>query len=120
MRQGPGAVQPQVPAAPAYGYAPAPPPRQNVNVHVAPNVQDYTLNAVITLVCYIFVYPVGLILNIIFLFSASSLASRTGQSPVGSTFLWVLFILWFVAPLVLGIVFVLLFFLGAIGIFAGF
>lgn len=120
MRQGPG--QP-----PAGGYAPqayaqpyAPPARQNVNVHVAPHVQDYTLNAVITLICYLFVYPVGLILNIIFLFSSSSLASRTGQSPVGTTFLWVLFILFFVAPVVVGIVFVLLMALGMFGFMASF
>jgi len=98
------ATHPVTPAPATYPVAPAPPRM----AYRRPPVEDYTVQAVITLLCYLFLYPVGLILNVIFLASGGSVARRVGYSPQGMTFLWVLLVLFFAAPLVVGVVFVLL------------
>jgi hypothetical protein len=64
------------------------------------------LHAVLALALYFLFWPLGLILNIVFLVMASETQSRIGTSPEGKGCLWVLLIFMLLIP---GLFFLLMF-----------
>jgi len=82
-------------AAPAHQVA-------RVRPAVSPMV-DYTGYAILTLVAYFFAYPLGVILNIAFLFSGGGVRRQTGRAPGSMGCLHAQFWLLFIIPTVLGI-----------------
>lgn len=100
----PGAAAPR-PVAPAAGQP------VNVNVSVPPPYKSYLGMSFLILILYIFLWPLGLILNLILFFEARKFERAYGAPPEGKGCLLAL-IIWQVAMAAIGVIVVILVLLG--------
>lgn len=100
------------------------PPPQNIQQHIhvaSPPVYDpaiyksYVGWSFLVLILYLFLWPLGLILNIVFLVEAGDIKRRTNVAPGGHGCLWALLI-WSLISVVIGVL-LIIFIFGALGSF---